>query len=252
MKKRGTEAIIIDVRGNHGGDALIVDVLIYFLYGREVLLKLQGLGTGESGVFRYSRLYFADRPKESLAAINSDRLVPLVEGDYEFSWSHSDGAPIAKRTKPPGEPPAFKYLRASPTFRSELDSGAYSGYYQLKKVVVLCDAGTLSAGFSVVVSFHRLGATLVGTPSAQAPNSFGAAAVWRLNNTGIEGMVPMIAATHFPGSPEKARVLPVDYALTYEKLASYGFDPNAEYLLALELLAGNLRTAPDHPEEIPN
>ena len=73
-------------------------------------------------------------------------------------------------------------------------------------MIVLCDAGTLSAGFSVVVSFHRLGAILVGTPSAQAPNSFGAAAVWKLNHTGIRGMVPMIAATHFPDDPEKAHV----------------------------------------------
>ena len=44
----------------------------------------------------------------------------------------------------------------------------------------------------------------------------------------------MIAATHFPDNPEKAHVLPVDVPLTYERLASYGFDPNAEYLLALE------------------
>jgi len=234
MKKRRTETLIIDVRGNHGGDSLIVDILIYFLYGKETLLKLQGFGTGESGVFRYSRLYFADRPGQSLAAINADRWVPLVEGDYEFGWSFVNGAPIARRCAPVGEPPGFQYLRASPTFRPEFESGTYGGYYQPKTVMVLCDAGTISAGFSAAVSFHRLGAILVGTPSAQAPNSFGAAATWKLKHTGIEGMVPMIAATHFPDDPEKAHVLPVDVPLTYERLASCGFDPNAEYLLALE------------------
>ena len=234
MKKRGTETLVLDARGNHGGDSLIVDILIYFLYGKETLLKIQGFGTGESGVFRYSRLYFADRPGQSLKAINEDRMVPLVEGDYEFSWSYVDGAPIARRSKPPEEPPGFQYLRASPTFRPEFESGLYGGHYHPQKVFVLCDAGTLSAGFSVAVGFHRLGAILVGTPSAQAPNSFGAAAVWKLKYTGIEGMVPMIAATHFPGNPEKAHVLPVDVPLTYERLASYGFDPNAEYLLALQ------------------
>jgi hypothetical protein len=31
--------------------------------------------------------------------------------------------------------------------------------------------------------------------------------------------------------------LPVHYPLTYEKLASYEFDPNVEYLYALELLS---------------
>jgi hypothetical protein len=234
MKKRGTETLLIDVRGNNGGDSLIVDILIYFLYGKETLLKMQGFGTGESGVFRYSHLYFIDRPKQSLEAINADRMVPLIEGDYEFSWSYVDGEPIAMRRKPPEEPPGFQYLRASPTFLPEFESGTYGGYYQPKRVIVLCDAGTASAGFSVVVGFHRLGATLVGTPSGQAPNSFGAAAVWKLNYTGIRGLVPMIAATHFPYNLEKAHVLPVDIPLTYERLASYNFDPNSEYLLALE------------------
>lgn len=143
--------------------------------------------------------------------------------------------PIARRRKPPDEPPGFQYLPASPTFRPELESGTYGGYYHPKSVIVLCDAGTLSAGLSVVMAFHRLGGVLVGTPSAQAPNSFGAATVWKLHHTGIEGMVPMIAAAHFPDDPKKAHVLPVDYPLTYERLASYGFDPNAEYLYALTL-----------------
>ena len=88
----------------------------------------------------------------------------------------------------------------------------------------------------MVATFHRLGGILVGTPSAQAPNPCGAAAVWKLNHTGIRGMVPMIAATHFPDDPEKAHVLPVDYRLTYERLVWYDFDPNAEYRYALELL----------------
>jgi len=236
MKKRGTKTLILDVRGNSGGNSLIVDILVYFLYGKRSLLELSGFGAGESGVFRYSRLYFEDRPGETLAAINADRLVPLEEGDYEFGWSFVNGEPIAKRQALPEEPLAYRFLRDSPTFRPEFESGAHEGYYHPEKMIVLCDSGTLSAGFSVVVAFHRLGAILVGTPSGQAPNSFGAAATWRLNHTGIEGMVPMIAATHFPNDPEKAHVLEVDHPLTYERLASYGFDPNAEYLYALELM----------------
>ena len=41
-------------------------------------------------------------------------------------------------------------------------------------------------------------------------------------------MVPMIAATNFPYNPEKAHVLPIDLPLTYERLASYNFDPNGD------------------------
>jgi hypothetical protein len=87
----------------------------------------------------------------------------------------------------------------------------------------------------VAVEFHHLGAILVGTPSAQALNSYGSGTFWKLRHTGLQGMVPMIAATHFPEGSDKTRVLPVDYPLTYERLVSYQFDPNAEYLYALTL-----------------
>jgi len=93
---------------------------------------------------------------------------------------------------------------------------------RVMRVVEIAEKSSPLGIFSVAVGFHRLGAILVGTPSAQAPNSFGAAAIWKLNHTGIEGMVPMIAATHFPDNPEKAHVLQVDVPLTYERLASYG------------------------------
>ena len=235
MKRRGTQTLVLDSRGNPGGNSLMSEILVYYIYGKEKLHEMAGVGTGEHGAFRYSRLYFADRPSESLAAINQGRAVPLVEGDYDFAWSYVDGKPIARRSGPEGEPPMVKFLRLSPTFREEYDTGTYSGYYKPKRVFVLCDAGTLSAGFSIVVEFWRLGATTVGTPPAQAPNSYGSGTFWTLRHTGLRGMVPMISAAHFPDDPSKAHVLPVDHLLTYERFKAFGFDPNAEYLYALTL-----------------
>jgi len=235
MKQRGTQTLVLDVRGNPGGNSLISEILVYYLYGKDQLLEMAGVGTGEHGAFRYSRLYFAERKGESLAAINRGRAVPLVEGDYDFAWSYVDGKPIARRAGPVEDPPMVKFLRLSPTFRAEFDAGTYSGYYRPKRVLVLSDAGTLSAGFSVVVEFWRLGATTVGTPPAQAPNSYGSGAIWKLRHTGIEGMVPMISAAHFPDDPSKAHVFPIDHLLTYERFKSCNFDPNAEYLYALTL-----------------
>jgi hypothetical protein len=235
MKQRGTQTLILDSRGNPGGNSLMSEILVYYIYGKEKLHEMAGVGKGEHGAFRYSKLYFADRPSESLAAINQGRAVPLVEGDYDFAWSYVDDKPIARRSGPEGEPPMVKFLRLSPTFREEYDAATYSGYYQPKNVFVLCDAGTLSAGFSVVVEFWRLGATTVGTPPAQAPNSYGSGTFWTLRHTGLRGMVPMISAAHFPDDPSKAHVLPVDHLLTYERFKAFGFDPNAEYLYALTL-----------------
>ena len=84
--------------------------------------------------------------------------------------------------------------------------------------------------------FYLAGATLVGTPSAQSSNCFGEIIWWELEHTRIEGGVSGSYYNQFPNDPELGRVLPVHYPLTYERLASYGFDPNAEFLYALELL----------------
>jgi len=84
---------------------------------------------------------------------------------------------------------------------------------------------------------YKLGAILVGVPSGQAGNCFGDVLMFKLNNTGISGQVSFKYMLTFPNDPEKGRVLRPNYELTYDKLASYGFDPNAEILLALEIAA---------------
>ena len=60
----------------------------------------------------------------------------------------------------------------------------------------------------------------------------------RMEHTWIEGSVSGSYFNKFPNDPELGRILPVDYPLTYETLASYDFDPNAEYIYALEHLSG--------------
>ena len=119
MKQRGTRTLILDSRGNPGGNSLMSEILVYYIYGKEKLHEMAGVGTGEHGAFRYSRLYFKDRPAESLEAINRGRAVPLVEGDYDFAWSYVNGKPIARRAGPEGEPPMVTFLRLSPTFQEE-------------------------------------------------------------------------------------------------------------------------------------
>ncbi len=116
-------------------------------------------------------------------------------------------------------------------------SDEYSNYFTPENVFVLVDAETFSSGYTMTRYLYLAGATLVGTPSSQAANSFGNGQLWHLDNTGIEGTVSTTYSVMFPDDTPLARVLPVHYPLTYEKLASYNFDLNAAYLYALELIA---------------
>jgi len=85
---------------------------------------------------------------------------------------------------------------------------------------------------------YLAGATLIGTPSAQAANSFCNADRWVMPSTGIDGQVNRMYYVEFPIGSDLAHTLPMHRQMTYEALAAYAFDPNAELLLALDWLSG--------------
>jgi hypothetical protein len=176
----------------------------------------------------------------SLEAINEDRDIPLILGDYDFTWDFTDDAERFQEMLQQSEEGLLyfeEWYQQAPTFYAEYESGVYEAAYHPEHVIVLIDSETRSAGNNMAVFLHFSGATLVGTPPTQAGNFFGEGLSWQLDHTGIEGTVSQMYATFFPDDPEAGRALPIDYPLTYEVLASYDFDPNAEYLYALDVLA---------------
>jgi hypothetical protein len=136
---------------------------------------------------------------------------------------------------------SVSHFSMMPTFYEEYESGAYAGYYRPQNAIVLSSPQTYSSGFTFMLFLYHMGATLVGTPSAQPPNGTGSALTFQPKNTypaqHPSGMLMWRSTINFPEDPDM-RVLPVDFPMTYEKLASYDFDPNAEVLYALELIPG--------------
>jgi hypothetical protein len=239
MKRKGTEVLIVDLRINGGGNYIMCPILQYFLYGKQKLTELHvgtspdGSGHGE----RYSEMYFKFNPGESLENKNRGRSVPFVLGDIDFDRIFGDTARYDSSGNLVDNPARLSNYQRAATFWREYESGEYSGYYCPKHVFVLMTPLTSSSGLDFALGLYRSGATLVGTPSAQAPNSWGSRVTWKLDNSGIEGEVSMSFDIAFPNDPERGRVLPVHYPLTYEKLASYEFDPDAIFLYAMEILA---------------
>jgi hypothetical protein len=244
MKERNTKTLVVDMRRNGGGNYMMAPVLVYFLYGKDVLTAIpkeearSGGGHGK----RYSKLYFETHPKVTLEGLNEGRSVPLVLGDIDFARIFADAAKEAEGGSVLAEnPERLKVYRRAATFFSEYESGTYSGYYLPENVFVLMTPWTSSSGLDMALFLYRAGATLIGTPSGQAPNSWGNLLEWRLDNTGIRGEVSSSFEIVFGNDPDKGRVLPVHYPLTYEKLASYEFDRNAIFLYAMDLLKDRRR-----------
>ena len=241
MEQAGTETLLVDLRNDEGGNSLMADILLYFLYEKDdlmtVLTHTPAAGGGE--IRRYSSLCFENWPNKSIEDYNEGRAVPLIEGDYNFDADFTDDVERSQELIQQSETPAFldEWYQMAPTFYTEYESEAYAGYYRPERIVVLVTPWTFSSGYTMARYLYLAGATLVGAPSAQAANCFGETLEWRLNHTGIHGAVSGTYYNTFPDDPELGRVLPVHYPLTYEKLASYDFDPNAVYLYALELLS---------------
>jgi CubicO group peptidase (beta-lactamase class C family) len=240
MEQAGTDTLIIDLRHNRGGHSVMGDILVYFLYGKGVLWDVVTYGDAIGGgmVRKYSDLFW-ERTQgwTSLEQVNEGRALSLRADDYDFAGFSGDVGYSVKRKMEVIRHNEKTWWASSPTFSEEYRPLVHRRYYCPGNVVVLTGSETFGSGFTLARYLYLAGATFAGTPSGQAANSFGDGQLWHLDHTGIEGTVSITYSVMFPDDSEMARVLPVHYPLTYEKLASYDFDPDAEYLYALELLA---------------
>ena len=233
MKAAKTRNLIVDLRGNGGGNSYMCWMLLYFLYGDRAMTEF---GEGYD-IPRYSDLYFQLYTATSLEQINKGRAVPLEKGDFDFLNEE-------RYRKQQGTEDIESFLANSPTFMAVYRSGRFNGTYTPQNVVVLCSPLTYSSGFNLMTALSKKGATIVGTPSAQPGNNFGDSLILQLKNTGIQAFVAFKQLISFPDDPEKGRLFPIDHPLTFAKLASTGFDPNAEVLLALEVIASGTNKRP--------
>jgi hypothetical protein len=232
MKKAGTDDLLIDLRKNTGGNSGMREILIYFLFGREAL---DSLNNGYE-IKRYSDLYFQTYSSDSIEKINTGQIFPLSENDYDFLDERhflEQKESEANRFQAKEE-----FLKQMTTFWEIYKTGKHQNpVHKPKKIVVLCSPWTFSSGFNMLTALYDSGAIIVGTPSAQPGNNFGDSLLYTLKNTGLRCFVSFKRIITFPDDEEKGHVLRPHFEMTYKKLASYNFDPNAEILWAVEILS---------------
>ena len=233
MREAGTRTLLVDLRINDGGNSTMYNILLYFLYGKEVLwrAKLQ-----HTEIERFSEYYFQRNSSEDFDRINRGRAVPLTRTDYDFSgdwYGRIQRYPsVADQIKTEFQ---LRELDKMPTFAEEYYSGTYEGYYLPANVMVLSSPKTFSSGYTLMYYLYLAGAKIVGTPSAQAGNCFGEPFSFELIHSGLTGTISHKQFVDFHDDSEMGLVLRPHFPMTYDKLKSYAFDPNAEILLALDV-----------------
>ena len=225
MKAKGTTNLVVDLRENSGGNSLIGEMLVYVLQGPDGVKRLEG---GYS-ITRLSSMVLELRGAAWLKGLNEGRAVPLVAGDYLFDSE-------LRFREGRQDPDQWKSgLLMFPAMEAELKEPTRAGIYKPARVIALCSAVTFSAGFDVLLSLQRTGATLIGVSPSQAANCFIDVPFLTLPHSKLKAMISSKAAFGFPDDPVKGRMLPCDLPLTYDKFKALGFDPNAEVLMALDV-----------------
>jgi len=240
MAEAKTQTLVVDLRSNTGGTDTMADILVYFLYGLDGLaaFKTNYYVHGGFSAMRYSAQHFRYCTNQTIEQINEGRTgVPLRVGDYAFEDYGGPGETLLAEIEAIGATAAFASdYEGATTFYDEFMTGAGAGTYCPPNVLVLVSPRTFSSGATTMVALSLNGATLIGTPSGQSLRAFGNGTLWELDHTGIGGCISRSYFDPYPDDPARGETWPVDVPLTYECLASTGFDPNAELLLALEWL----------------
>lgn len=217
MKNHETEVLIVDLRENDGGNSTLGQFLIYFLFGKDALVK-NIFKDSDGAIVKLSNLYYEQNQYAVEERLDGEYL--FEEGDrYDSTTNYSD---------------LDEFYRKIPTFYREYKSNSYSRYYCPSKVYVICSPKTFSSGFTLMSGLHEMGCSLVGTPPSVSQGKPGWILNYKLDNSNLTGWV---ACKYYPPSSNKFTdgiYLP-DYMLTYEKLIEFDFDPNAEIKYAIEL-----------------
>lgn len=218
----GSDHLVVDVRGNTGGNSMFGVFLGYFLHGPE---PVRTLDEGYQ-VRRYSRLML-----ETYPAFGTVRPAGVeATGGYDFQHELAWRAGEATGTSPEEW---AEIVAAMPSFAAEVEAGDLAGAWN-PRVTVVTDSGTISAAYDLTTLLWRLGARTVGVPPAQAGNCFTDLLLFSLPHSGIRVGVAYKISLKFPDDPERGRLFRPDRELTYADLAAHGFDPHTALRVALD------------------
>lgn len=225
MREAKTRTLIVDLRDNEGGSSAISLIVGWYLFPMKRLLA-QDEGYQ---IPRYSALYFANYVGRTPEAIRAEGWTDFQTGDLDFkeelSWNQRAPNPELRLRQ------LERYVPMMPTFQKAY--GAPLTRWE-GEVIVLTSARTYSAAYDLLVVLKRLGAKVVGVPSAQAGNCFIDSLAYRLDHSGLEGSISFKRSLKFPDDPNMGALLLPDLELDYANWSALGFDPEAAVLLALE------------------
>ncbi|UCC73744.1 MAG: hypothetical protein JSV86_04055 [Gemmatimonadota bacterium] len=229
MRERGSEHLILDLRGNGGGWSSLLTPFLLLAYGDRYF----GYDFPVTFATRISPAYLA-LGGQTLAEFNAQLGSDYEIGDYHVTEETSLDA-TSSRDEYANELEVLGCGLAE-TFRELNGRALYT-----PTVLVLLDPATFSAAYHFVYRLWHLGAKIVGVPSSQAGNAFVDVTPFRLPNSGLSGSIARTAQIFFPDDEERGRVLMPDFPMMWSDFQAYEFDEHAEVRYAIDLIGAGVR-----------
>ena len=223
MKQDQAETLIIDLRGNGGGWTPIVWPTLYQLYGSHLF----NVNMSTQSYLLVSPLLIKKYGFSGSVFWQNDQ--PYQIGEYIFHTEETD------TTDYPLEEKCRMFVQnAMSSVRDKLEAQHGKAVDTPRHVYVMTDTGTFSAAFHYTFFLWKMGATVVGVPSRQAPNTYMEQTEFRLPRTGLTGSISNSVQIFLPGNDRRAKTFYPDWMPTYEDYQKYDFDRNTELLYLLE------------------
>lgn len=223
MKKYKSSNLIIDLRQNEGGWTPIVLPTLLMLYGDDYITKNMNV----EFYTLISPLYL-HKINMTLDKLNQQQGTHYNLGDY-----------ISDNDKPISDTPvdSLRNIFIKDCMSSTCPLLAKlkgKPLYHPQHIYVVTDAGTFSAAFHYAFYLWRMGATVVGVPSSQAPNTFMENTPFSLPYTHLKGGISNSMQIFLPANDKRAKIFYPDLMPTYQDYKNYNFDANAEILYLLD------------------
>lgn len=157
MKKEASSTLIIDLRNNSGGWTPIVLPTLYQLFGDHFLQTDMDIK-----FYRIISPLYMQKLQTNLQDFNQTYGTDYTYGDYTFSTDEADTTNIEQRRADFIE----NCMSSAP---EELRKQQGKALYTPEHIYVITNERTFSAAFHYTFYLWKMGATLVGIPSGQAP-----------------------------------------------------------------------------------
>ena len=226
MKENDAQHLIIDLRGNGGGWTPIVYATLYQLFGDEFLCKDLGIQYETKLSEPYLQIN-----NTTLDRFNADRGTCYKLGDM---IRNTDGMGVAQINDSIRQQIIDSYVCLDKAMLSQQQGDPL---YRPKHIYVVTDQETFSAAFHYAFMLWKMGATLVGVPSSQAPNTYMESTEFVLPNTGIPCSVSNSIQRFLPADDPRAQVFWPAWIPSYEDYKRYNFDLQSDLLYILDHLS---------------